>query len=158
MDISPTAFVVQPSSGVPIYRQLIDQVRGMVAAGRVRSGDVLPSVRQLAAELGVNFMTISKAWAKLESEGLVEHVRGRGVLVAASRQSAVHAEHRPQVKVPSSPFVGAIRNVPGLPLHPSAGQVVALMRMPCSFTSSLADIRCGHGTHGNALVDWTQLV
>jgi GntR family transcriptional regulator len=99
MDISPSAFVVQPSSGVPIYRQLIDQVRGMTAAGRVQSGDVLPSVRQLGAELGVNFMTISKAWAKLESEGLVEHIRGRGMVVTALPKAAVHAQHKQQVKV-----------------------------------------------------------
>ena len=99
MDISPSAFVVQPSSGMPIYRQLIDQVRGMTAAGRVQSGDVLPSVRQLGAELGVNFMTISKAWAKLESEGLVEHIRGRGMVVTALPKAAVHAQHKQQVKV-----------------------------------------------------------
>ncbi|MEY3175951.1 MAG: HTH-type transcriptional repressor YtrA [Planctomycetota bacterium] len=99
MDISPSAFVVQPSSGVPIYRQLIDQVRGMIAAGRVQPGDVLPSVRQLGAELEVNFMTISKAWAKLEAEGVVEHDRGRGMVVTGARRVSLHAENQQQVRV-----------------------------------------------------------
>jgi len=99
MDISSSVFVVQPSSGVPLYRQLIDQVRGMIAAGRIKPGDVLPSVRQLGAELEVNFMTISKAWGKLEAEGLVEHVRGRGMVVTAARKASVQAEQTRQVRV-----------------------------------------------------------
>lgn len=99
MDISSSVFVVQPSSGVPLYRQLIDQVRGMIATGRIKPGDVLPSVRQLGAELEVNFMTISKAWGKLEAEGLVEHVRGRGMVVTAARKASVQAEQTRQLRV-----------------------------------------------------------
>ncbi|MEY3459438.1 MAG: HTH-type transcriptional repressor YtrA [Planctomycetota bacterium] len=99
MDISAAAFVVHPSSGVPIYRQLMDQVRGMIASGRIRAGDVLPSVRELGAALEVNFMTISKAWGRLESEGVVEHVRGQGMVVTAPRVSSAHREHRAAVRV-----------------------------------------------------------
>lgn len=73
---------VFPTSGVPIYRQLVDQVRRHVASGRVRSGDFLPSVRQVAIELAVNPMTVSKAYSLLERDGVVELVRGQGMRVA----------------------------------------------------------------------------
>ena len=74
-------FTVHPSSGLPIYRQVMDQVRALVAGGRLAPGDLLPSVRQLAAELQVNMMTISKAYARLEGDGLIERVRGTGMRV-----------------------------------------------------------------------------
>ena len=70
-----------PSSGVPIYRQLVDQVRRHVAAAGSRGGDFLPSVRQVALEIEVNPMTVSKAYSLLEREGLVELVRGQGMRV-----------------------------------------------------------------------------
>ncbi|MEI8017040.1 MAG: GntR family transcriptional regulator [Schlesneria sp.] len=79
---------MQPTSGVPIYRQLMDQIRALVASGRLKPGDRLPSVRQMAAELQVNMMTVSKAYAKLESDGVLERERGLGmrVPVGASRE------------------------------------------------------------------------
>jgi GntR family transcriptional regulator len=75
-------FLVFPNSGVPIYRQLVDQVRRHAASGRVRPGDFLPSVRQVALELEVNPMTVSKAYSILERAGVVELVRGQGMRVA----------------------------------------------------------------------------
>jgi len=75
-------FHVVPSSGVPIYRQLIDQVRAQIATGRLTAGDFLPSVRQVAADLAVNPMTVSKAYSLLERDGVVELVRGQGMCVA----------------------------------------------------------------------------
>ena len=75
-------FQVFPNSGLPIYRQLIDQVRHHVASGRVKPGDFLPSVRQVALELEVNHMTVSKAYSLLERDGVVELVRGQGMRVA----------------------------------------------------------------------------
>jgi GntR family transcriptional regulator len=80
-------FSVHPSSGVPIYRQLIDQVEAMIAGGRLVPGDTLPSVRDMASELGINMMTVSKAWAKLEATGLLERSRGKGMVVAVPRNS-----------------------------------------------------------------------
>jgi GntR family transcriptional regulator len=74
-------FTVHTSSGVPIYRQIMDQVNALIAGGRLSPGDLLPSVRQLAAELEVNMMTISKAYARLEADGLIERVRGTGMRV-----------------------------------------------------------------------------
>lgn len=77
-------FAVQTSSGVPIYRQLMDQIRLLVAGGRLAPGDRLPSVRQVAADLQVNMMTVSKAYARLEAEGVIERERGLGMRVPAS--------------------------------------------------------------------------
>ena len=75
-------FEIQHSSGVPIYRQVMDQVRALVAGGKLKPGDVLPGIRQMALELQVNMMTVSKAYARLETEGLLEHSRGSGMRVA----------------------------------------------------------------------------
>lgn len=75
-------FQVFPTSGLPIYRQLADQVRRHAASGRFQPGDFLPSVRQVALELEVNPMTVSKAYSLLEREGIVELVRGQGMRIA----------------------------------------------------------------------------
>ena len=89
---TPQLFSITPGSADPIYRQLIDQVRRLVAGGQMAPGDALPSVRELAQALAVNPMTVSKAYGLLEVEGLVERRRGLGMMVAdrprATRDSA----------------------------------------------------------------------
>lgn len=84
---APLPFAVQPSSGVPIYRQIAEQVEALVAGGALREGDLLPSVRTVAETLAVNPMTVSKAYSQLESAGTVERLRGRGMQVAAVADS-----------------------------------------------------------------------
>ena len=84
MTIKPAQFEVHPSSGVPIYLQIIEQINAMIAGGNLDEGDMLPSVRQMATELGVNPMTISKAYSKLEAEDVVGRVRGKGMQVQKS--------------------------------------------------------------------------
>jgi len=74
-------------SGVPIYRQVIEQVRRQIMAGQLSEGQQLDSVRELAGRLRVNPMTISKAYALLEVEGLAERHRGIGLFVARVRKS-----------------------------------------------------------------------
>ena len=80
-------FTLQPSSGVPIYLQLIQQVRRMVASGQLTPGTELPSVREVATEYTVNPTTISKAYSLLENEGLLLRNRGKPMTVAAGRRS-----------------------------------------------------------------------
>lgn len=94
-------FSIHPSSGVPIYRQLMDQVRAFVAGGRLKPGDMLPSVRQMAAELEINMMTVSKAYARLQAEGLIEHERGQGMRIGEQRETGTLAARREQLK----PFI-----------------------------------------------------
>jgi len=74
-------FEIHPSSGVPIYRQLIDQVHALVASGQLCEDELLPSVRQVAQAAAINPMTVSKAYSRLEAEGMVERVRGQGMRV-----------------------------------------------------------------------------
>jgi GntR family transcriptional regulator len=76
---------VFPSSGVPIYRQLMDQVRVLGLSGQLRPGDLLPSVRSVATTLAINPMTVSKAYSALEAEGVVERVRGTGMRLCPQR-------------------------------------------------------------------------
>ncbi len=77
----PLQFEIHPSSGVPIFRQIMDQVRAQVASGRLKPGDLVPSVRQMAVDLQVNMMTVSKAYSRLEAEGVLERDRGTGMRV-----------------------------------------------------------------------------
>lgn len=74
-------FNIQPNSDIPIYRQVADQVRRLIASDQLVAGEQLPSVRTLAIDLAVNPMTISKAFNLLEQEGLLERRRGVGMLV-----------------------------------------------------------------------------
>ncbi len=76
-------FILNPQSGIPIYRQVVEQVRRMIASGQLVSGSELPSVRELAVQHAVNPMTISKAYALLENEGLLIRQRGKPMQVAA---------------------------------------------------------------------------
>ncbi|KAF1690845.1 GntR family transcriptional regulator [Pseudoxanthomonas taiwanensis] len=74
---------VNPSLPEPIYRQIADQVRRMASAGQLRPGEVLPSVREVAAVHAINPMTVSRAYSQLEAEGVLERLRGKGMAVAA---------------------------------------------------------------------------
>jgi GntR family transcriptional regulator len=75
-------FTIEASSPVPIYAQVVAQARAAIAAGELRAGDALPSVRQLAAELRVNPNTVAQAYRELEHEGLTYVQRGQGTFVA----------------------------------------------------------------------------
>jgi GntR family transcriptional regulator len=85
--LPPRLFVLQPSSGVPIYRQMVDQVRRLVASGQLTPGTELPSVREVAAEYTVNPTTISKAYSLLEAEGLLQRNRGKPMTIASARRN-----------------------------------------------------------------------
>ena len=84
-------FVLNPSSGVPIYRQIVQQARYAIASGRVRPGDRLPSVRTIATQLGINPMTVSKAYAMLEQAGAVVRQPGIGMVVSDAGMNAADA-------------------------------------------------------------------
>lgn len=93
---------LDPGSGVPIYRQIMDGVRYSVAGGALAAGDRLPSVRDLATSLGVNPTTIQKAYGELEHLGVIETRRGQGTFVVDAppvvdedeRRSALEREAR----------------------------------------------------------------
>ncbi|HET7010395.1 MAG TPA: GntR family transcriptional regulator [Anaerolineales bacterium] len=71
-------------SKVPAYVQIVDQVRGLVASGALRPGDQLPTVRQLAADLRINFNTVARAYRMLDESGVISTQQGRGTYVVES--------------------------------------------------------------------------
>jgi GntR family transcriptional regulator len=75
-------FILKPHSGVPIYRQLSEQIRRMAASGQLPPGTELPSIRALALEHAINPMTVSKVYSLLETEGVLERHRGKQMTVA----------------------------------------------------------------------------
>jgi GntR family transcriptional regulator len=75
-------FILKPHSGVPIYRQLSEQIRRMAASGQLPPGTELPSIRALAIEHAINPMTVSKVYSLLEAEGVLERNRGKPMTVA----------------------------------------------------------------------------
>ena len=77
-------FQMDMASGVPVYRQLMDQIRHYVVSGVLAEGDQLPSIRELARVLAVNPATVVKAFNELAHEGVVEIQHGRGAFVAGS--------------------------------------------------------------------------
>jgi GntR family transcriptional regulator len=85
---------IDPKAAVPIYRQIIEQIRRRVAAGVLTPGDQLPSVRELAAQLLVNPNTIAKVYRDLEREGLLDTRRGQGTYVSAEAAAMADSERR----------------------------------------------------------------
>lgn len=84
-------------SGVPFYRQIIDQVKSAIATGEVGPGDRLPTVRQLAVDLSVNPNTVSRAYTELELTGLVETQMGSGTFVGQRPVTQDDVERRRQL-------------------------------------------------------------
>jgi len=80
-------FILDPHTSVPIYQQLVDQVRRLVASGHLAPGDELPSVRDLAQEHTIHPMTISRAYGLLEADGTLERRRGKPMTVAPLRRN-----------------------------------------------------------------------
>jgi GntR family transcriptional regulator len=105
-------FTLHPASGVPIYRQLVEQVRRLIAGGQLPPGTELPSVRELAVTHAVNPMTVSKAYSLLEAEGLLQRNRGRPMTVTAGRKvQASHAQRLRQIEPQAAQLVTAARQL-----------------------------------------------
>lgn len=77
-------FQLNYKSGKAVYLQLVDQVRRAAASGAIQPGDALPGIRPLAEQLRVNRNTVAKAYAELESQGVIETIAGRGCFVRAN--------------------------------------------------------------------------
>ena len=87
--------ILNNSSMTPIYEQLMTQIKGQIISGDVTENQALPSVRALSAELKISALTVKKAYDKLEEEGFVVTVHGKGTFVAATdKQLAVEARRK----------------------------------------------------------------
>jgi GntR family transcriptional regulator len=76
------SFQLDAHSGVPVYRQLIDQVQGALAAGRLKAGDQLPTIRQVAVDLAINPNTVTRAYREMEIRDMLETQQGTGTFIA----------------------------------------------------------------------------
>ena len=94
-------FAINTGSTEPIYRQLIEQVRRRIASGQLTAGQEIPSVRELAHNLAVHPMTVSKAFSLLEAEGLLERRRGLSMVVAAQHTRARSSASRVELLRPT---------------------------------------------------------
>ena len=111
----PAILTIDPRSGVPIYLQLIEQVKRSVALGILQAGEQLPTVKQLALDLTVNPNTIAKAYRDLERDGVIETAPGRGSFVrsdgaAASSRAAANDVARDAIE-------NAVREAKSVGLH-----------------------------------------
>lgn len=84
-------------TGVPVYRQIVDQVRGAVASGALGPGDQLPTVRQLAVDLEVNPNTVVRAYRELEYDGLLETHQGTGTFISDQKMPRAGDERQRQL-------------------------------------------------------------
>jgi len=93
----PFQLALDLHSGVPVYRQIVDQVRGGLASGSLTEGDQLPTVRQLAVDLAINPNTVMRAYRELELGGLLETHQGTGTFISAKKLEKKSAERDRQL-------------------------------------------------------------
>ena len=103
----PEAFVFRfdPHSGVPVFRQIIDQVQAGIAAGALACGDQLPTVRQVAVDLAINPNTVLRAYREMEIRGIVDTQQGTGTFIASRKIEQSKAERDRTLAQLTSEFV-----------------------------------------------------
>lgn len=99
------AFKLDLASGVPVYRQIMDQVMAGVASGGFSTGDQLPTVRQLAVDLEINPNTVVRAYKELEIRGLIDTHHGTGTFIGDNKVKRSDLEHQRQLNQLVSDFV-----------------------------------------------------
>ncbi len=99
------AFRLDPHSGVPVYRQLIDQVQAAIATSALRTGDQLPTVRRVAVDLAINPNTVSRAYREMELRGILDTQQGTGTFVADNQIKHTPAERHRQITQLATEFV-----------------------------------------------------
>jgi GntR family transcriptional regulator len=114
---------LNPNNGMPIYRQLFQQLRERIVSGQLTSDEQLPSVRELSAELKINFLTVAKVYQLLESEQLVETRRGLGTFVLNGRATRSPVEKRKLIAEAVTQVVAEARH-----LDLDADEVLKLVR------------------------------
>jgi GntR family transcriptional regulator len=90
---APFRFHLDGQSGVPVYRQIIDQVQGGLASGALTSGDQLPTVRQTAVDLAINPNTVLRAYRELEIRGVLDTQQGTGTFISDRKIKQDETEH-----------------------------------------------------------------
>ena len=91
--------IINSSSMVPIYEQIMEQIKAKIVSGELKENDVLPSVRTLAKEQKISALTVKKAYDNLEQEGFTVTVHGKGTFVAAANTEKMKEEQRREVEL-----------------------------------------------------------
>lgn len=101
---------IDHQSGVPTYLQIVEQIKNLIAVGKLQPGERLPPIRQLATELGVNFNTVAHAYKKLNGDGVISTRRGLGSFVPDQPHPLPLAQRRQEMlaSILSQPFVQAL--------------------------------------------------
>ena len=102
---SPFRFRLDLHSGVPVYRQIIDQVTGGIAAGALTSGDQLPTVRQLAVDLSINPNTVIRAYRELEIRDVLDTQQGTGTFISQQKPARDNATRQRRLQQLAGEFV-----------------------------------------------------
>src|SRR5690349_19378844 len=102
---SPLRLQLDLESGVPVYRQIMDQVLGAIASGRLVSGDQLPTVRQLAVDLSINPNTVVRAYKELEIRGMLATQQGTGTFVTSKKVKQDEAQRQRRLSQMVGEFV-----------------------------------------------------
>jgi len=103
--------VVDPHSGIPVYRQIVEQIRFNVASGVLKPGDEISSTRSLSASLGVNPMTISKAFVLLEQDNVLDRRPGRPHVVSQFQSQEVRTSKHEQLAQALRPVATKVRQM-----------------------------------------------
>ena len=123
------SFRLDPASGVPFYRQVIDQILAGIATGALSPGEQLPTVRTLAVELQVNLNTVAKAYKELEIRGVLHTQQGSGTYIAPVQVERNEVERRRQVVQLVDEFL-ARAAAAGLPPDEVLVELAARVREP----------------------------
>ena len=90
--------IINNSSMVPIYEQIMEQIKAQIISGELKENDILPSVRTMAKELKISALTVKKAYDNLEEEGFTVTVHGKGTYVAATNKNLMREEQLKEVE------------------------------------------------------------
>ncbi len=104
----PFQFRLDPNSGVPVYRQIIDQVLVAIAFGTLEGGDQLPTVRQVAVDLSINPNTVMRAYRELEIRGVLSTQQGTGTFITPATLKPDEAERQRRLSLLVSEFVARV--------------------------------------------------
>ena len=101
--------ILNNSSMIPIYEQLISQIKADIISGNLKEGDALPSVRTMAAELKISALTVKKSYDKLEEDGFIATVHGKGSFVSAANTELAAEERRRAAEEKLAEALDAVR-------------------------------------------------
>lgn len=90
--------IINSSSMVPIYEQIVEQIKAQILSGELKENDNLPSVRTLSKDLRISALTVKKAYDSLEQEGFTVTVHGKGTYVAAANKEMMMEEYRREIE------------------------------------------------------------